>query len=409
MVASTCLLPLPVSAFISSAATFSERQQACRLKLATRQRHSQHKHIPRPAMVAFGGSRILLVALWALLILPTVCAVDPHTSSLLPTYYELLESPPTATDKELKKAYRRLALTTHPDKATSDSDRAVREGQFIQLSNAYEVLSNADLRPRYDYLLTQHIHVYDDRIRDWSTFDPATGQFSRPARQTVSFGDGRFGFSSSYADARQRWEAEQAEETREKRALLLALLGSLAVAVTPVCFYYYQQIRQRLGDKKRKAEANVRLKVEQQALVELQEEKAEEEKRRKEDERRRAAELRRQRDEAALADDDEEAEDAEGESGQQAQDEAKGAAEQASVLADEAHEDEVARPKKGGSGAAYSCELCRKRFKSEQQSANNSTQHIPPSSQRAARARRISVCLSPTCLCCCVSAGTTIT
>ena len=327
----------------------------------------------------------VLVLSALLLVLPTISAADPHPSALLPTYYDLLESPATASDKELKKAYRRLALTTHPDKATSPSDRTQREQHFIQLSNAYEILTNPDLRPRYDYLLTQHIHVYDDRIRDWSTFDAATGQFSRPARHSVSFGDGRFSFSSSYADARQRWEAEQAEEAREKRALLLALLGSLGVAVTPVCYYYYQQLRQRLGEKKRKAEANVRLKVGQQALAELQEERKEEEKRRKEEERRRATELRREREEAAQADEDEEdqeAEGAEGANGQQAEVETNGesadqASVQASVQADgeEEEEEEEVRPKKekGGSAAAYGCELCRKRFKSEQQSVQQHT------------------------------------
>ena len=331
-------------------------------------------------IVMMPPAMMFILAVLILLVLPTISAADPHPSASLPTYYDLLESPSTATDKDLKKAYRRLALTTHPDKATSDSDRTHREDQFIALSNAYEILSNPELRPRYDYLLTQHIHVYDDRARDWSTFDAATGEFNRPSRHTVSFGDGRFSFSGSYADARQRWEAEQAEEAREKRALLLALLGSLAVAVTPVGYYYYQQIRQRIGDRKRKAEASVRLKVGQQALAELQEERAEEEKKRKEEERRRAAELRRQREEAAMAEDQEEAEEqADGESGQQAQDETKGAApELPSAHADELHveeEEEEVRPRKGGSAVAYSCDLCRKKFKSEQQSVQHHPHH----------------------------------
>ena len=322
---------------------------------------------------------LLLALLAALVVPPAISAADPHPSASLPTYYELLESPPTATDKELKKAYRRLALTTHPDKATSDTDRTHREDQFIRLSNAYEVLSSAELRPRYDYLLTQSIHVYDDRVRDWSMFDAATGEFSRQTRHTVSFGDGRFSFSSNYADARQRWEAEQAEEARETRALLLALVGSLAVAVTPVGYYYYQQLRQRMGEKRRKAEASVRLKVGQQALAELHEERAEEEKQRKEEERRRAAELRRQRKEAEQENEDEAEEEADGgQQSHQGQDEAKGAATklpsaQADEVAAEGEEEEEEKPRKGGSSVTYGCELCRKKFKSEQQSVQHVT------------------------------------
>ncbi|MCJ1463730.1 hypothetical protein MMC07_002339 [Pseudocyphellaria aurata] len=63
------------------------------------------------------------------------------------TYYEALGVPPTATELEIKKAYRKLAITTHPDKNPGDASAHVR---FQAIGEAYQVLSNEDLRKRYD-------------------------------------------------------------------------------------------------------------------------------------------------------------------------------------------------------------------------------------------------------------------
>lgn len=62
-------------------------------------------------------------------------------------YYDLLGVPPTATDIEIKKAYRKLAITTHPDKNPGDETAHVR---FQAIGEAYQVLSNADARVIYD-------------------------------------------------------------------------------------------------------------------------------------------------------------------------------------------------------------------------------------------------------------------
>ena len=62
-------------------------------------------------------------------------------------YYEVLGVSRTATEQELKTAYRRLAVKHHPDKNPGDAES---EEKFKEAAEAYSVLSNAEQRQRYD-------------------------------------------------------------------------------------------------------------------------------------------------------------------------------------------------------------------------------------------------------------------
>jgi curved DNA-binding protein len=64
-------------------------------------------------------------------------------------YYQILGVTKNASDKEIKAAYRRLARKLHPD--INPNNRAAQE-KFKEINEAYEVLSDADKRKKYDTL-----------------------------------------------------------------------------------------------------------------------------------------------------------------------------------------------------------------------------------------------------------------
>ena len=62
-------------------------------------------------------------------------------------YYEILGVKKTASDEEIKKAYRKLAMKYHPDHTKGDKNA---EEKFKKISEAYAVLSDKEKRKQYD-------------------------------------------------------------------------------------------------------------------------------------------------------------------------------------------------------------------------------------------------------------------
>src|SRR6478672_7739425 len=64
-------------------------------------------------------------------------------------YYATLGVPKTASAKDLKAAFRKLARKHHPD--VNQGDKSA-EGRFKEINEAYEVLGDPDKRKKYDEL-----------------------------------------------------------------------------------------------------------------------------------------------------------------------------------------------------------------------------------------------------------------
>ena len=82
-------------------------------------------------------------------------------------YYEVLSVSRTATDQEIKSAYRKLALQFHPDRNPDNPDA---EEQFKECSEAYAVLADSEKRARYDRF--GHAGVGSGTAEQGGGFDP---------------------------------------------------------------------------------------------------------------------------------------------------------------------------------------------------------------------------------------------
>ncbi|WP_044397523.1 DnaJ C-terminal domain-containing protein [Lacinutrix sp. Hel_I_90] len=101
-------------------------------------------------------------------------------------YYKVLGIPKNATDKDIKKAYRKLARKYHPDLNPNDKEA---EKQFKAINEANEVLSNPENRNKYD--------AYGEHWKNSEAYEQAKQQQEYQRRaQTASGG----GFEQDFSD-----------------------------------------------------------------------------------------------------------------------------------------------------------------------------------------------------------------
>jgi molecular chaperone DnaJ len=154
-------------------------------------------------------------------------------------YYELLGVKKTATEAELKKAYRELAKKYHPDKNKGNKEA---ENRFKEISEAYAVLSDKDKREQYDRLGREAFGpggANPFQGFDFSEFMGGGGRARRPAgggagrRSTIDFTDifgDLFGGGARGAGGFEAPEPEmQAEITIDFRDAILGTTMSLSV------------------------------------------------------------------------------------------------------------------------------------------------------------------------------------
>ena len=119
-------------------------------------------------------------------------------------YYQVLDVPKTATEADIKKAYRRLAMKFHPDRNPDDHEA---EEKFKEAKEAYETLTDAQKRAAYDQF--GHAGVDGMRGGGGGGFDPrdAFGDIFGDVFGDI-FGGGRRGRSQVYRGADLRYELE---------------------------------------------------------------------------------------------------------------------------------------------------------------------------------------------------------
>lgn len=77
-------------------------------------------------------------------------------------YYKILNLERNASNKEIREAYRRLALESHPDKKDEDNKDSK---EFIEISQAYEILKNEDTRTEYnENFVCPSISLFNDML-----------------------------------------------------------------------------------------------------------------------------------------------------------------------------------------------------------------------------------------------------
>ena len=112
-------------------------------------------------------------------------------------YYKILGVDKTATQDEIKKAYRKLAMKFHPDRNPGNKEA---EEKFKQISEANEVLSDPDKRKKYD-TLGSNWRQYQTQGQGFDDFFSAFGGRRGGAQYhyTNDFGDS-FGNISGFSD-----------------------------------------------------------------------------------------------------------------------------------------------------------------------------------------------------------------
>ena len=103
-------------------------------------------------------------------------------------YYEILGVDKSASQEEIKSAYRKLAKKYHPD---TNPDNKSAEEKFKDISEAYEVLGDKEKRQKYDTFGTQ------GEFQNGYDFDPSQYGFGDNIHYSYSSGEGN-GFSDFF-------------------------------------------------------------------------------------------------------------------------------------------------------------------------------------------------------------------
>jgi curved DNA-binding protein len=118
-------------------------------------------------------------------------------------YYQILGVSPDASEKDIKQAYRKLARQHHPD--VNPGDKSAEE-KFKEINEAYQALSNAEQRKKYDAMRADYGRWQQTGGRpqdfDWNNWQARQGEGARTQYQysNIDDMDDLFGEESPFSD-----------------------------------------------------------------------------------------------------------------------------------------------------------------------------------------------------------------
>jgi molecular chaperone DnaJ len=137
-------------------------------------------------------------------------------------YYEILGIAKTAPVEEVKKEYRKLALQFHPDRNPDDKGA---EDKFKEATEAYEVLSDADKRARYDRFGHQGV-----KNSDFGHYQNANDIFSHFSDIFSGMGGGSI-FDQFFGGQQQQHSPNSPERGADIQMRLALTLEEIAIGV----------------------------------------------------------------------------------------------------------------------------------------------------------------------------------
>lgn len=142
-------------------------------------------------------------------------------------YYEILGVPRNASQEEIKKAYRKLAMQYHPDRNPGDKEA---EEKFKEAAEAYEILSDPDKRRRYDQF--GHAGMRGTDFREWTDINDIFNHF-RDIFGGTGFGGSIFDdFFGGTSSTRSRTRSSAVQRGSDLRVKIKLTLEEIATGVS---------------------------------------------------------------------------------------------------------------------------------------------------------------------------------
>ncbi|KAI1408742.1 DnaJ-domain-containing protein [Hypoxylon sp. FL1857] len=139
-----------------------------------------------------------------------------------PDYYRILEVSETASTQQIRDAYKRAALKTHPDRVSANSpERAARTRKFQLVNDAYYTLSDSTRRREYDAQRRlysgrrgSYRSTYRDPFDDPEESVPESGGGGNSGQNTFSWAWNFFTGGNTNSQQNARQERQRAEDAQ---------------------------------------------------------------------------------------------------------------------------------------------------------------------------------------------------